>query len=970
MRKFLSALLLCCAITMASGQAFAAWPATPTAPSATAGQTSITVVWTPPTLQPISVDVYRSTKSTSGFVKLNTDPVTSSSYVDTTAIAGTTYYYKVQSAGSLTGVSGFTTVVNAKVPSAPISVSVAPTSATVPANGSQAFIATVTNTTNTKVNWTVVEPSCGSVDVTGLYTAPNSGALCTVVATSQADTTKSASAGVVVTAPPPPPPISVAVSPTTATVPASGSQQFSATVTNALTDLSVSWLATCGTITATGLYVAPPGAAVCSVSATSNEDLSKSASALVTVLAAPPPLVAISVAPASASIAANSTQQFTATVTNTTNTAVTWVASCGSVDAGGSYTAPGVAATCLVTATSLADSSKAATATVTVTVVTPPPPGDPTVGLLSADRSTTWNPGLNAVGGILTRTTVCKTVPPSASAVPAIQAAIDACPAGQVVQLQVGTYGIGGGDIIFLNKGVTLRGYGSATLLQVTAGAKVNSYIPGSHNGPIIIVGPQRYGNNFHGVAGSSNLTADGAKGVTSITVAAGSNFHVGQYVLLDEKSGASWQTDPGGRGKVLAAPDWRVTWQLHSPGQDTDDPIAYNASTGAIGNCSCNDADAAAWFSRQDRPTAEIKHISTVVGNVVTFDSPLHISYRVGHVAQLSWYEFPFVEHAGVENLKLFGGDDGNIRFQWAGASWAKGIEDQQWLNEGVAMDNTMRIELRDSYIHDAAWASPGGGGYAISLSDGSAEELIENNIVVRANKVIVSRSSGAGSVAGYNYMDEGYINGNGAWIEIGLNASHMVGPHHVLFEGNYSFNADSDKTHGSSTYNTYYRNQLRGIRAKFTNQAGGTIDDANQPGNGPQRCMGAGFYSYWMSYVGNVCGAAGKMAGWAQDGDFVSGQPGIWFLGWDDWNPYPVDAKVKATATRHGNFDYLTNSVVWDPSNSDHTLPPSFYLKAKPAFFGSLTWPWVDPTSATPVLTLPAKARYDAGTPFTAVP
>src|SRR5262249_28508128 len=33
-------------------------------------------------------------------------------------------------------------------------------------------------------------------------------------------------------------------------------------------------------------------------------------------------------------------------------------------------------------------------------------------------------------------------------------------------------------------------------------------------------------------------------------------------------------------------------------------------------------------------------------------------------------------------------------------------------------------------------------------------------------------------------------------------------------------------------------------------------------------------------------------------------------------------------------------------------------------PAFFGSNTWPWVDPTTGT-IATLPAKARYDAGTP-----
>ena len=53
--------------------------------------------------------------------------------------------------------------------------------------------------------------------------------------------------------------------------------------------------------------------------------------------------------------------------------------------------------------------------------------------------------------------------------------------------------------------------------------------------------------------------------------------------------------------------------------------------------------------------------------------------------------------------------------------------------------------------------------------------------------------------------------------WVETGLNASHMAGPHHVLFEGNYSFNADSDDTHGNAIYLTFFRNWLSGQRRSF---------------------------------------------------------------------------------------------------------------------------------------------------------
>jgi hypothetical protein len=38
--------------------------------------------------------------------------------------------------------------------------------------------------------------------------------------------------------------------------------------------------------------------------------------------------------------------------------------------------------------------------------------------------------------------------------------------------------------------------------------------------------------------------------------------------------------------------------------------------------------------------------------------------------------------------------------------------------------------------------------------------------------------------------------------------------------------------------------------------------------------------------------------------------------------------------------------------------------YLTSAPAFFGTNIWPWVDPSTGTTYV-LPAKARFEAGTP-----
>ena len=60
--------------------------------------------------------------------------------------------------------------------------------------------------------------------------------------------------------------------------------------------------------------------------------------------------------------------------------------------------------------------------------------------------------------------------------------------------------------------------------------------------------------------------------------------------------------------------------------------------------------------------------------------------------------------------------------------------------------------------------------------------------------------------------------------------------------------------------------------------------------------------------------------------------------------------------------NYDYATGTVVWDSTNSNHSLPESLYLSGKPAFFGSEAWPFVDPTRNPMVGVLPAKKRFDA--------
>ena len=150
----------------------------------------------------------------------------------------------------------------------------------------------------------------------------------------------------------------------------------------AAADLAVTWSVTegagGGAVGSTGLYAAPASAGTYHVVVTSRGDPSKTAVATVTVSSQPQ--VAISVSPSTASAATGGTVQLSATVTGSSDTAVTWSvaegSAGGSVSTSGLYTAPSTAGTYHAVATSHADATKNARATLTVTGGTTPPAAD------------------------------------------------------------------------------------------------------------------------------------------------------------------------------------------------------------------------------------------------------------------------------------------------------------------------------------------------------------------------------------------------------------------------------------------------------------------------------------------------------------------------------------------------------------------------------------------------------------------
>jgi 6-phosphogluconolactonase (cycloisomerase 2 family) len=136
-----------------------------------------------------------------------------------------------------------------------------------------------------------------------------------------------------------------------------------------------------------------------------------------------PAVVTVSISPRTPSVVLGATQQFTATVSNATNQAVTWsLTGSGAISSSGLYTAPATLTTpgtATVTATSQADTSKSASTTITIpavsAVVAPAAPSVPvggteqftaTVGN-ATDTSVVWSvtgPGSISASGLYTAT--------------------------------------------------------------------------------------------------------------------------------------------------------------------------------------------------------------------------------------------------------------------------------------------------------------------------------------------------------------------------------------------------------------------------------------------------------------------------------------------------------------------------------------------------------------------------------------
>jgi hypothetical protein len=237
------------------------------------------------------------------------------------------------------------------------------------------------------------------------------------------------------------------------------------------------------------------------------------------VFTIPAAAISVSVSPTTATVASGGTEQFSAQVTNTSNTAVTWSATSGTVSTSGLFAAPTVTATetVTVTATSVANNTKSASAAVTVNAA---------VGTL------TLNPTSISFGSV----TVGVTSPILTSTLTNTGNA----------SLTITSNSISAGDFTFGGKG-TCNTNAMAPGSSCTYSAKFTPTASGTQTGTITIYSTASNSTVTLPLSGIGTTATAGTLGVSPATLALGS-------VVVGTSGNASGTLTAGGSSVTVSA--------------------------------------------------------------------------------------------------------------------------------------------------------------------------------------------------------------------------------------------------------------------------------------------------------------------------------------------------------------------------------------------------------------------------------
>lgn len=548
--------------------------------------------------------------------------------------------------------------------------------------------------------------------------------------------------------------------------------------------------------------------------------------------------------------------------------------------------------------------------------------------IIPAHRLPLWTGNVGVRGGIpdssgmqiYTNLPICSAT--------AINDAILNCPSNQVVQLTNGTYALSASIMVPNYKhGVVVRGAGRTnTVLDFSASGIVEL---GSFSGDIGNIAASQSGTPDVSV----NWTAGYTIGTTNITVASASGLAVGDIVGLDQVN-------------------------------DNND-VSSAASEGSSPLCACPQCGRSTYTRSQLQWTK----ITAINSTTLTIDPAVFVGNWASGTDPEVWLEGQtWLERVGIEDLTIDGLDSsgGSIYSTmfiiWAGYEcWLKNV---RFLCLGAGHCHIATyVSLRCEFSACDLYGALGGAlsyGFAPIFSTG---DFFHDNVLDTITGSIAPGWCTHGLAMTHNYIRNNYQTLDPNWNAAAITMHDAYGCG-WLVEGNFMNTFLGDMIHGPGGRNTIFRNRLTGRNTNTTQIT---------------HCVTLQTTNRHYNVVGNVCGTTNYHTAVMQTTSTDVVPESIFWFGWvyggDPVGCTPTyDPGVTNTIYLHMNYDTVTstnNGIVWNATNSDHTLPNSLLYTNKPTQFGFLSWPPFDPANGSAIVNneksytnLPAGYRYEFGT------
>ena len=531
---------------------------------------------------------------------------------------------------------------------------------------------------------------------------------------------------------------------------------------------------------------------------------------------------------------------------------------------------------------------------------------NPSSDIVPAERLYDWGAYCGVPGGIPNRTTIYRTLTPS-NTVAQINAAIAACPSGQVVYLSAGTYNVSG---LSRKPGITIRGAGAGQTIINSGSSTAFS----------------EYGAGFNWNSGHQ-ATANGTwlnKGSTSVTLTStpGSQFQVGRLIMINQGDDQTLVFHRVG--------NWAGTRNLRHVSRIT----AINGNTISFATPLPYD------FSYAQSPGAQ-----AIVSNDYLFgieDMTISASSCVRFQGSDRCWVYR-CELTGFDNEAILMRDSHQLEIRrcyihdcagFPNQSDGYGIYSQYAVSNILVEDNIgyklsymtlMNGNDSSAFLYNYAWYMARAGfawqnpGFNCNHGPHSIMNLWEGNMAER-------------------WQNDGY---------------HGSASHQTLFRNHI---------HGKHPYYTLDRRIMDFCRTSYYfNAVGNILGDSswNPTYYQASKVTGTG---YWTGALDRSQGYIWVLGYPQMGGGGLNEEEGMQLYGYTPPSGTYPDSNVAATLLRHGNYDYYHKDVVWDGTIASRTIPDSLYYSVKPAYFGSLQWPPIGPDVSGLVTSIPAKTRWNA--------